>query len=184
MKITLSQFYLSIPDSIFRPFIWIKENKKVTKKLNLYPRFINVDKLISSTCSLNSPAVLWVCSGPGAAGCLPGPVHVGWRCCPRGHQPHSETTQEGGTIISFTLLALETRLTHNTLLMNFTIQCLMNRIRHIWNGLPAHVIRAAGVSKTCHWSSLRSCTGRQNKTKWVMCDSSAGERKLTEYEKH
>lgn len=48
------------------------------------------------------------CSGPGAVGCHSGSVHGGRGCCPRSHQPHSETTQKGGAIISGTALAVET----------------------------------------------------------------------------
>lgn len=80
--------------------------------------------------------------GPCPVGCLPGPVHDGWRRRPRGHQPHSETTQEGGTIISGALLAVQTGVAHNTLLVNSAIKCLMNRIQHFRYNLPKRVIRA------------------------------------------
>lgn len=88
------------------------------------------------------PMWLFFSSGPGAAGCHPRSVHGGRRRCQRGHQPHSEITQEGGAIISWALLALEPRVTHNTPLVNFVAQCLMNIFWHCWNTLAAHVIRA------------------------------------------
>lgn len=39
--------------------------------------------------------VLCVCSGFGAAGCDPRPVHGGWRSCPGSDQSHPEASQEG-----------------------------------------------------------------------------------------
>lgn len=82
-------------------------------------------------------------SGPGAVGHLPRPVHGGRRRRPRGHQPHSETTQEGGTIISGALQALETGVTHHTPLVNLSSQCLMNRIWHTANSLAKLCIGGA-----------------------------------------
>lgn len=93
-------------------------------------------------------------SGPGASGRLPRPVHGGWRRGPRGHQPHSETTQEGGTIISGAQQALETGVTHHTPLANLTSQCLMNRIWHIAKQLSKALYWGGHehVSQKYHWA--------------------------------
>lgn len=77
---------------------------------------------------LNMQLLLSCASGLGAVGRLPRPVHGGWRRRQRGHQPHSETTQEGGSIISGELLTLETTVTYDTLLLNLAIQCIMNGV--------------------------------------------------------
>lgn len=112
-------------------------------------------------------------SGPGAVGHLPRPVHGGRRRRPRGHQPHSETTQEGGTIISGALQALETGVTHHTPLVNLSSQCLMNRIWHTANSLAKLCIGGPWAGEpNISLSCLRGSVGRQRKIDW--------EKKITE----
>lgn len=92
-----------------------------------------------------------LCSGLGAVGCHSGSVHGGRGSCPRSHQPHSETAQKGGAIISQTTLAMETWVTqqmatefHNPVFNNWELTWL-NHWGHIIKAISAWPCRHGHV---------------------------------------
>lgn len=130
-------------------FIRAPPSSQVTEK-HQESSVINFAKSLIFPSSL----LLMICYhlGPGAVGCHPRSVYGRWRRCQRGHQPHSETTQEGGAFISGPLLAVETRGTHNTPLLNFTIQCLISRTWRSCNSKTKHATKAVWVGLLQMWT--------------------------------